>query len=468
MNIVTDDYRSISKDDVGGSYLGAECSGVVFADETLSHEYFNGAKLDRCLFNSKEIRHTWFKEARLTGCIFYQCSLKSSDLVFSVFEGCLFVDCDFSNGEWLESQFEECVFKNNLFHSTTLNLSKFSRCSFDAATFEGLNEQSVQYNVFELCEVSADAQLVSAFFHTNFGLRSDLLDVGSEQPPDAFAALSLKFVRDELSAGAFIALVGQVLSYFGEDVNRAHQLRSKYLRMICMSFMEQRQLSIVGMRILEKTIADYLSWLQPNQLHVFNELFSLVFSLRLECASRIEALELSIAEKLPTSTKIRSGNLFLEETYRPRQVKQYMDMMCKHTNAPTNAVNYTVEYGSTDIAFSLIPDLLLEATEIAGFIALTLKTLKVTLSDVKHILTDAKEIKTAVKKWTDRPPVDPPGDNVEGSGNHMPQVQSKTVIRILSGNDSNGLEAISSQLVDIYGHQLLEVDSPGELSIQIE
>lgn len=461
-------YTPVYKDEFGGSYLGTELHNARLSDEDLSHEYFNGAKLYKCLFHNKAVKHTWFKESHLNQCIFERCQLNSSDLVFSVFENCRFIDCDFSNGEWLESKFDNCIFQRSRFHSTTLNLSRFKNCFFDADSFAGLNEQSVQYNIFESCSFGSNTEVCKSFLCRNFGLTNipgvSITPIDS----DGFSKLSEAMATGTLSASDFVKFFKEILSGLIDVAGGAHQLRSKYLSMICTSYIAQGMLSIAGIIIVENTLTDSLSWLRPSQFELFNELTGLLFSLRIESCKRIEELEKLLDKQFGQELKISSGLLILDETYNKIQIQPYMEQLCDFCQLPYHGVEYQVRAGSTEIPFSFLSELVVSATGVFGFIAVTLKSLKILTGDAKQILVNTREIKEEVKKWRRNESSSESNTLSSTNSETLQHSESLTVVRILSGQQRTELGEDVTQLVIKNGESLLKVDSPGILHVEVQ
>jgi len=336
------------------SYVGIDLEGYYFNDDDLNHQFLNGASLKRCLFQSKEIRHTEMREATFLECQFLDCDLTSSDLVYSKFINCVFINCQFSNGEWIESEFISCQFNKSIFNHTTINLTSFTTCQLDNSSFSGLNDQSVQFNVFNNCKLNKDVELGSVV-DRNFGIRA-LVTVGSlDITKDLFVHISRLFFANQLSTNDFINISSQIVEQLLVNSNRSYLLRTKYLSLICSSYISSTNVSPLGIKRLELFITQAIEQSSSSNRGLFAELVQLIMKIRLIYGDRISEIETKMAslEDLKDAVVV-SSTLYFTEYYSENQVRYIQEYIALYCKIDQSSIRYRVSHGSTEIISEIL------------------------------------------------------------------------------------------------------------------
>lgn len=334
-------------------YVGIDLEGYYFNDDNLNHQFLNGASLKNCLFQSKEIKHTEMREATFQECQFLDCDLTSSDLVYSKFIHCVFTNCQFSNGEWVESEFTSCHFNNSTFNHTTINLCYFTKCQFDFLSFSGLDSQSVQFNIFNDCEL--DNIEIGSVVDRNFGIRA-LVEIDNlETTEDLFVHISRLFFANRLLTNDFIDISSQIIEQLLINSNRSYLLRTKYLSLICSSYITSMNVSPLGIKRLEIFITKAIEQYSGDNRRLFTELVQLIMKIRLIYGDRIFEIEMKMnsLEELKDSI-VESSILYFTKYYSENQVRYMQEYIASYCKVDKSLIKYRVSHGSTEIVSDIL------------------------------------------------------------------------------------------------------------------
>jgi uncharacterized protein YjbI with pentapeptide repeats len=235
---------------------GADLSGKdfenVFLDstQTLSHSFLNGTSFKTSTFLGAPLDQTELAEAEIQGCYFEKTEFVGSSFIGASVEDTIFRNCNFTDGEWRQSHFINVNFIVCHFNYTTVNLCTFDNCQFTGEDCKGLDNRSVNYNVFTQVVfdflVEDDVVLASNFGLPSQGTKRSIANYG--------AGITLEEVCLKSSSGTIVVseFVDAIeTEFFREKSSRLKALRLEFISNIIRALAKHSKISATSLMYLE-------------------------------------------------------------------------------------------------------------------------------------------------------------------------------------------------------------------------
>jgi len=467
------DLKATTTLGVQRSYVGVELSGYYFDDNNLNNHFFNGALINDCLFQSLEIKHAEIKEATFYGCQFIGCDLTSSDLVYSRFDECLFIKCQFAHGEWIESEFTNCNFTDSIFNHTTVNLNVFRNCSLDKISIGGLKDQSVQFNIFENCRLEEITNLKKCI-DRNFGIQGQEKSKTICDSEDLFVKVSRQYFSISLSTPLFILIMSEIVEQMLSMPERSYILRTKYLALICRTYIESENVSPLGIQRLEKMIAQKIQYSNGNNHRLqglYTELVQLIMIIRLQYGNRIAEIEAKLQSiRGIENSEIQSWEVNFKKSYNENQVALLQDYISKFCDIDAESIKYTVNYGSTNIISELITQAPIYLPAICAAYFSLLKGIDFTSKTVTNVVDAMTKVREYKNKYSTKESVKKDSKQLEVQKQDKKDIRDlqrqQNIMHVITGSfESDFAQRIIRMSCDEKADFVLEMEDYAKLQV---
>jgi len=386
---------------------------------------------------------------------------------------CVFLDCRLDYGEWLESEFINCIFRNSIFNHTTINLTTFHECQFDEVSSVGLADRSVNFNAFNRCEFENNAEL-DPVIGRNFGIRKSA-DLDSQAGLNNLVAekstsdnllerISRLLSVDHLTVNDFLKLVSQTVYQLLTTPNHSYLLKTKYLSLICQSYVEYFPISPLGIKELEGSIAESILQSGSDNNKVLIELTQLIMTMRLMFSRRIEEIESKIAEVgVEKNAFVLSVRFYFPKRHQEKQVLFLQEHIMEYCDIDREKVNSYINYGSTELILEFLdelPNFLLIFGAISSFLA----TFNITVKAVENATNIHGRFKARSNSARQH-------DEEKKIKARTSQIQiGKNTIDVLLGRQESDISVKIEQLVSKREQEknVSEIRENGDVEIKVE
>jgi hypothetical protein len=441
----------------GHDFSGADIRHVTIKGQTFFESIFNGCLLDHVHAAQSVFQHTEFTEARLSHCSFEDTSFDHSDFVLSHAQDCDFVRCSFQNAEWRDATFERVHFRQCVFRNTTSSLVRFTDCEFDDASALSFQGASKRYSLFVRTHLALPSGNVD-FLKTNFGLLSASEFQRAEQPiGDPLYQMAVMYYRSALAPNHFVPLVLSGLEEIIQTHGAPQRLRLRYLAEICKLYLDEGSLSILGSRLLERSLSERSAGLTDRGQAL--DLLSLLLAIRLSLHTRIEAVSAEEASLPATKYANLDLQFAFESTLDRAAIEDYLQQLSLFCSLKQEQVAVrTFRRGSTFVDAFIIG---------AVHLAEVFRFVKYSLSAATVAVEAGGKLKKALRDLSrdQRPTVTPTAVNYRSLVTSSPTVNRRLSASVL--DDALGQTDPIDVIVDAMNDRVLVVGGRVRVTIAL-